>query len=93
MDRLHGFGNAWESRIRHGQASPIWKISLYFPCLSGIGPQRRVRARLPPPPLSLPEQRLSGQYERRSEKSRDSEGFWRLGSFDSEPETAGLRLD
>ncbi len=52
------------------------KNSLYFPCITGISPQRRVRPRLPPPPLSLPEQRLSGQAMARSEKVCDSAGFW-----------------
>ena len=50
--------------------------SLYFPCLTGISSQRRVRSRLPPPPLSLRLRRLVGRNPRRPGISRDSAGFW-----------------
>jgi hypothetical protein len=36
-----------------GSRAEFGKDSLYFPCLTGISPQRRVRPRLPPPPHRL----------------------------------------
>jgi hypothetical protein len=57
----------------------IRRNSLYFPCESGNRAQRRVRSKLPPPPYSLPERRLSPNRVGRLEKTRDSAGFWAIG--------------
>jgi hypothetical protein len=67
----------------------IWGISLYFPCISGNSPQRRVRSRLHPPPCSL---RLRGRFTRSASPQRKIPPFrgvldwapWRLPTGDAE---------
>ena len=54
--------------------------SLYFACLTGISLHRRVLPRLRPPPLSLPEPRLSPHAAAPSEKNTRFRGV--LGDRD-----------
>ncbi len=61
-ESLANFGSGSSRRVRYRRSS------LYFPCRSGIWPQRRVRPRLHPPPSSLPTQRLFGKSARRPGK-------------------------
>ncbi len=55
------------------------RISLYFPCRSGILPQRRVRPRLPPPPPSLLLQRLRAFIQEQIEKFTRFRGVLAVG--------------
>lgn len=59
---------SWPSQSNR---SSCRRISLYFPGVSGNGPQRRVRTRLPPPPFRLLLQR---RLRSRNRNRRDSGG-------------------
>ncbi len=63
VERRGNFGSVSSRRARYRRKS------LYFPCRSGIWPQRRVRYRLVPPPLSLLLQRLPARTRAQPEKS------------------------
>ena len=45
------------------------RISLYFPCRSGISVERQARSRLPPPPFGRRGRRLSARTRAQAEKS------------------------
>ncbi len=62
-ERLRNLGAESARRVQ------FRRISLYFPCRSGKRQQRRVRSRLPPPPSSLPLQRLPTRTRAQPEKS------------------------
>jgi hypothetical protein len=47
----------------------ICASSLYFPCRTGIWPQRRVRPSLPPPPFGLSVRRLAARAWAQAEKT------------------------
>jgi len=63
VKRRRNFGSVSSRRVRYR------RDSLYFPCRSGIWPQRRVRYRLVPPPFSLRVQRLPARTGAQPEKS------------------------
>ena len=69
--------------------APHWRRSpCTFPTDQGIGPQRRVRSGLPPPPCSPPVRRLPPASVRSRQITRLFAGFWATGQGVSEPETA-----
>jgi hypothetical protein len=55
------------------------RISLYFPCRTGICSERRVPPRLPPPPLSLRTQRLFQYIQVQTEKFTRFRGVLGVG--------------
>jgi hypothetical protein len=69
VERRGNFGPVSSRRVRYR------RNSLYFPCRSGIWPQRRVRPRLPPPPFSLRLRRLRGRNRNRPQSPAVSRGF------------------
>jgi hypothetical protein len=71
-----GLGNLGASSATRTR---LTRVPLYFPCISGIYPQRRVRPRLPPPPLSLRKQRLSSTIRTQTKKFPRFRGVFAVG--------------